>query len=193
MAGQKLIKSGLLQDVLVTPDPHTNSLLVTAPADSMDLMAALIKQLDTPTAVAQIKVFSIVNGDATSLVEMLRVLLPAEVTVAGPQLAAAEGETNLVPVRFSVDARTNSIIATGSQDDLAIIEALLLRLDEEDVQQRMNTVYRLKNSPATTWPPRSTSSSAANASCSKPRRDWSAPSSRSKAKWSWCPSRSATR
>jgi type II secretion system protein D len=53
-----------------------------------------------------------------------------------------------VPVRFSVDVRTNSIIATGSQDDLAIIEALLLRLDEEDVEQRVNTVYRLKNAPA---------------------------------------------
>ena len=31
VAGQKLIKSGLLQDVIGTPDPHTNSLLVTAP------------------------------------------------------------------------------------------------------------------------------------------------------------------
>lgn len=148
VAGQRLIKSGLLQDVIVTPDPHTNSLLVTAPADSMGLMAALIEQLDTPTAVAQIKVFKIVNGDASSLIEMLRILLPAETLVAGPQLAAAEGETNLVPVRFSVDMRTNSIIATGSQDDLAIIEALLLRLDEEDVEQRVNTVYRLKNAPA---------------------------------------------
>ncbi len=148
VARQKLIRSGLLQDVVVTPDPHTNSLLVTGPADSMDLVAALIEQLDTPTAVAQIKVFKIVNGDANSLIEMLRVLLPAEATVAGPQLAAAEGETNLVPVRFSVDQRTNSIIATGSQDDLAIIEALLLRLDEEDVEQRVNTVYRLKNAPA---------------------------------------------
>ena len=148
VAGQKLIRSGLLQDVIVTADPHTNSLLVTAPADSLDLVAALIEQLDTPTAVAQIKVFKIVNGDANSLIEMLRVLLPAEATVAGPQLAGAEGESTLVPVRFSVDTRTNSIIATGSQADLAIIEALLLRLDEEDVEQRVNTVYRLKNAPA---------------------------------------------
>ena len=134
--------------MIVTPDPRTNTLLVTAPADSMELMAALIEQLDTPTAVAQIKVFTIVNGDANSLVEMLRILLPAEATVAGPQLAAAEGETTLVPVRFSVDTRTNSIIASGSQGDLAIVEAMLLRLDEEDVEQRKNTVYRLKNAPA---------------------------------------------
>lgn len=148
VAGQRLTKSGLLRDVIITANPHTNSLIVTAPADSMDLVAALIEQLDLPTGVAQIKVFKIVNGDANSLIEMLRILLPAEVTVAGPQLAGAEGETNLVPVRFSVDMRTNSIIATGSQEDLAIIEALLLRLDEEDIEQRVNTVYRLKNAPA---------------------------------------------
>ncbi len=52
--------------MIVTPDPHTNSLIVTAPAESMDLLAALIEQLDTPTAVAQIKVFRIVNGDANA-------------------------------------------------------------------------------------------------------------------------------
>lgn len=148
VAGQRLVKSGLLRDVIITANPHTNSLIVTAPAESMDLVAALIEQLDVPTGVAQIKVFKVVNGDANSLIEMLRILLPAEATVAGPQLAGAEGETNLVPVRFSVDMRTNSIIATGSQEDLAIIEALLLRLDQEDVEQRVNSVYRLKNAPA---------------------------------------------
>ena len=41
-----------------------------------------------------------------------------------------------------------SIIATGSEGDLTIIEALLTRLDEEDVQSRINEVYRLKNAPA---------------------------------------------
>ena len=52
-----------------------------------------------------------------------------------------------MPVRFSVDSRTNSIIATGSEGDLRIIEALLLRLDEEDEQQRETTVYPLRNAP----------------------------------------------
>ncbi len=109
---------------------------------------ALIEQLDSPTAVAQIKVFKVINGDASTLVEMLRGLLPPELSIAGPQLAGAEGETTLVPIRFTVDTRTNCIIATGSQGDLSIIEALLLRLDEDDVEQRENTVYRLKNAPA---------------------------------------------
>ncbi len=147
--GERILKSGILIDVQITPDPRINALVVSAPAESMGLIAALIDQLDSPAAVAQIKVFGIVNGDANNLVEMLRTLLPtAAGTTAGPQLAGAEGETSLIPVRFSVDARTNSIIATGSEGDLRIIEALLLRLDAEDVQQRTNAVYRLRNAPA---------------------------------------------
>jgi len=146
--GRRLLRSGVLSDVQITPDPHTNSLMVAAPAESMPLLAELIEQLDSPTGVAQIKVFEILNGDANSLIEMLRTLLPAETMVAGPQLAGAEGESTLVPVRFSVDTRTNSIIATGSQGDLEIIEVLLLRLDQKEVEQRKNEIYRLKNSPA---------------------------------------------
>jgi type II secretion system protein D len=42
--------------------------------------------------------------------------------------------------------RTNSIIASGSQGDLGIVEAILLRLDESDARQRKTTIYRLKNS-----------------------------------------------
>jgi len=147
-SGEKLLTSGLLNDVRITPDVRTNALIVSAPAESINLLATLIEQLDSPTAVAQIKVFRITNGDAASLVEMLRSLLPSGEGTPGPQLPEAEGESSLVPVQFAVDTRTNSIIATGSKGDLKIIEALLLRLDEEDEQPRRNAVYRLKNAPA---------------------------------------------
>jgi general secretion pathway protein D len=147
--GQRLIRSGVLDDVQITPDMRTNTLVVSAPAESIDLMAALIEHLDSPSAVAQIKVFRIRNGDATAMATMLQGLLPSAATTGTrPQLPGAEGESSLVPVRFSVDTRTNSIIATGSEGDLTIIEALLTRLDEEDVDARVNEVYRLKNAPA---------------------------------------------
>jgi len=66
----------------------------------------------------------------------------------GPALQSASGESSLVPLRFSTDSRTNSIIATGSIADLAVVEAILLRLDEEDQTGRRNQVYRLQNAPA---------------------------------------------
>jgi len=146
--GERLLKSGILNDVRVTPDPRTNTLLVSAPAESMDLIGALIDHLDQlPAAVVQIKVFKIVNGEASSLVQMLQTLLGTS-TGVGPQLPRAESESSLAPLRFSVDSRTNSIIASGSSGDLTIVEAILLRLDEKDVKNRRSTIFRLRNSPA---------------------------------------------
>lgn len=148
--GQKVLESGILGDIRITPDPRTNSLLISAPAETIELLAALVEQLDAiPAAVAQIKVFTIINGDAASLVEMLRNLLENRTAGLGPQLAGAEGEDSLAPLRFSVDLRTNSIIATGAAGELNIVEAILLRLDQSDAQERQTAVYRLKNAPAT--------------------------------------------
>lgn len=147
-AGEKVLRSGVLDEVQITPNPLNNSLILSGPAESMDLLDALVKQLDVVGSSAQIKVFRVENGDAASLVQMLRSLLPAE-TSPSLKLSSDAEEPSLAPLRFSIDARTNSIIATGSEGDLRIIEALLLRLDEKEFSQRRNTVYRLKNAPAT--------------------------------------------
>ncbi len=150
--GQRRLSSGILADVRITADPRANALIVTAPAESMPLIEALIKQLDQPPAVrAEIKVFTIVNGDAQALTAMLMDLF-AQTAVPGqaaPVSAAGEGETSLIPVRFVADPRTNSIIAAGSRSDLLVAEAILLRLDETDLKKRKTSVYRLKNTPAT--------------------------------------------
>ena len=58
------------------------------------------------------------------------------------------GAGGLVRMQFSVDERTNSIIAAGTRQDLAVVEAILLRLDEGDVRERTNVVYRLNNASA---------------------------------------------
>lgn len=150
--GQRRLSSGILADVRITADTRANALIVTAPAESMPLIEALIKQLDQPPAVrAEIKVFTIVNGDAQALTTVLMDLF-AQAAVPGqaaPLSAAGEGETSLIPVRFVADPRTNSIIAAGSRSDLLVAEAILLRLDEGDLKNRKTTVYRLKNTPAT--------------------------------------------
>jgi general secretion pathway protein D len=161
--GGKLLESGLLSEVRVTADVGGNALLVTGPSKSMGLIAALIKELDNlPTARAQIKVFTIVNGDATSLSTMLQTLLGQTRTNRAairrghrsmpfltPSLQTAASESTLLPVRFGVDQRTNSIIATGSEGDLGVVEAILLRLDEHSLRKQQTVVYWLANAPAT--------------------------------------------
>ena len=147
--GQRILRSGTLENVQITPNPRNNTIIVSSPRENLELIAALIQQLDSPGVQAQIKVFQIVNGDAASLVETLRSLLPSQPRITvGPQLPTAPGETSLAPLRFSVDVRSNSIIATGSEGDLRIVEALLVKLDQSNTMQRKTTVYQLKNSPA---------------------------------------------
>jgi len=149
-AGQQIVRSGMLGEVQVTPNPRNNTLIVTGPPEAMELIAAFIRQLDTPGDRAQIKVFRVINGDATNLVTMLRSLLPSQVgsPELGPQLPSAPEEDSLVPLRFTVEVRSNSIIAVGSEGDLQIVEALLTRLDESEGMTRRNVVYLLKNSAA---------------------------------------------
>ncbi len=156
----RLIRSGIMDDVQVTADPNINALLVRAPEESMELIAALIKELDQlPDMEALIKVFTVVNSDATNLAAMLQSLFGQQVTAGQgnvngifgftqPQAVQSAGEGSLVPLTFAVDVRTNSIIASGSSSDLIVVETLLLRLDESDVAKRQLTVVRLKNAPA---------------------------------------------
>jgi type II secretory pathway component GspD/PulD (secretin) len=53
-----------------------------------------------------------------------------------------------VPLRFSVDQRTNTIIATGNPGDLDAVRALILTLDRGGQTERINTVIKLHNAPA---------------------------------------------
>jgi len=160
---QSHLKSGILFGVRVIADQNRNALIVIGPSNSMPLLEALIDELDQlPNASAQIKVFTIVNGDATNLAIMLQQLFGQEVTAGTGSFgqasfvrsafqagtATAGGEGSLVPIRFAIDQRTNSIVASGSESDLSVVEAILARLDEDGIETRRNIVYRLQNAPA---------------------------------------------
>jgi type II secretory pathway component GspD/PulD (secretin) len=155
------LQSGILSDIRVTPDAHANSLIVTASEKSMDLIEALIQNLDRPTnTVSEIKVFTLEHADASQMVQQLNALFNSQQQGGGNQgqqrqllgmiLANADdASSSLVPLKFSVDTRTNSVIAVGSGDALRVVEAIMLRLDESDLRARKNMVVRLNNSPAT--------------------------------------------
>ncbi len=154
--GRQVLQSGVLAGVTVNADPRANTLIVSAPPESMALMAALIEQLDVaPDAVALLKVFTIKNGDAVSLAEMLQDLFSTgdQGGGGGQQGGGGGGGANqagnrIFSLRFSVDERTNSIIVAGSSDELLVVEAVLVRLDASDSRQRINHVYKLKNADA---------------------------------------------
>ena len=80
-------------------------MIISSPPENLDLLEGIVHQLDNlPAAQAQIKVFTIVNGDATSLSSTLQTLFtgqPAPGQQGGaaallPLLlqSASSGETN---------------------------------------------------------------------------------------------------
>ncbi len=148
--GQPIVTSGILGSSLITVNERNNTIIAQSSPENLPLIEKLIEQLDTPGQIAKIKIFPIKNGDASALVETLRALLPAQApgSPGTAQLSSAPDETALLPLRFTVDARGNNVIVVGSDGDLKIVEALILRLDESDSMQRKSTVYQLKNSPA---------------------------------------------
>ncbi|HEX4412953.1 MAG TPA: secretin N-terminal domain-containing protein, partial [Lacipirellulaceae bacterium] len=141
----------------VVADQRTNSLIVIASPRDIAQVLALVQRIDTPGASAELKVFTVVNGDAQALMEMLRSLfsIPGESQGGGgggntnnPNAGGGGGslgQAGPVRMQFSVDTRTNSIVAVGTREDLAVVEAILLRLDEGDLRERQTIVYRLNN------------------------------------------------
>lgn len=164
-AGQKL-RSGILADIRINSDDRSNTVIVTAPEESLPLVRELISRLDRPaTNVAEVKHFQLRNADASSVSNLLGQLFGTGQTnqnqgggqggnnqnaqqPAGIQLAAAENSSSVVPLRFSVDSRTNSIVAIGTAEALDVVDALILRLDASDIRDRKNKVFRLKNTEA---------------------------------------------
>ena len=153
----QVLDSGILAGAVVTADVNSNAVVVRAPAASMPLIGELIRQLDqAPGIDSLVKVFTIENGDALQLVTELQNLFGDDASTFGTSVGAgnlppatASGESSLVPLRFSADQRTNSIIASGGAEDLDVVESILLRLDSEGFAERITEVIWLRHQTAT--------------------------------------------
>lgn len=150
----EVVRSSILFDTRITADENSNSLVIKAPQGSMDLIELLVEQLDKlPDVESRIKVYELENASAPQIIETIQALF--ETTQGGG--GAGAGGTNIVPLetggfdttivslRLAADARSNTIIAAGAQGDLDIIEALVVRLDEDIESDYLHRVYRLQN------------------------------------------------
>ena len=149
-AAGNLISATVLYNVTFTADTRSNTLIVAAPPDTMAIVEQLIQKIDRlPTAESKIRVFTLANGDAFALTTLLtNIFAPGAATQVIPvRPGFEEGDSPLVGIRFQTDVRTNSIIAIGSEADLAIAEALLLRLDSENLNNRRMFTVKLINMP----------------------------------------------
>jgi type II secretion system protein D len=170
--GRRLLSSPLQAGISITPDRRTNSVVVSAPLDSMPLIENLIKSLDeTQVQEAEIRVFKLKNADAKQMAELLQGMfrLRASSTAAGPGTPhaityvltdpahaagdqvlarATVGSAEQLALSVTVDVRTNSLLIGGSEQYVQLAERLIKDLDASPAQERTTRLYRLRNSQA---------------------------------------------
>ncbi|HYV34469.1 MAG TPA: secretin N-terminal domain-containing protein, partial [Gemmataceae bacterium] len=162
----------ILEDTHIYSDPRTNSLVINANKDTMVMLQALIKELDVPPQyVASINVYTLKKADALAVANIIsQMLLGTTTTAAGGgaakgAAAAAGGKAGQIPtpvgpgglapegaqvvdVRITIDDRSNSIIAAGSPNDLAVIGAIIAKLEDTNVPSRLTRVFQMYNAQA---------------------------------------------
>ncbi len=151
----------LRQDIKVQADRRTNSLMVMAPADSMSMLESMIEDFDRVRPIkSEVRLFPLINSDATTMVEKLNELFKTEEGGGGgedtvkSQLVFGDlpAEFDIASVgqdlRFSADERTNTLIAAGAEIDLRMVEELVRWLDAQEAEPRLNEVIQVAYNPA---------------------------------------------
>jgi type II secretion system protein D len=152
--GSEILRKLIRQDIKITPDPRTNSLMVWAPAESMGMLESLIRDFDRIRPVqSELRLFPLLNADAEAMLQQLEELFDTE-GGAGEEvqsqlfLGGELEDINFARVgqelRFSADLRTNTLIAAGAEIDLRMVEELVRYLDSQEVEERVVEVYQAR-------------------------------------------------
>ncbi|MDG2029601.1 MAG: secretin N-terminal domain-containing protein [Phycisphaerales bacterium] len=170
---QTEVSTAVREAISLTPDARTNTIIVRAPRDAMQLIDNMIRDLDaSSTGNQDIQVFRLANADADAMADILGelfnlkqegslyVLKPREVTavvddtgVAIDQAGALGTDLTLVPdqrqaLSITVDSRTNSLLVSGTPTYLELVTDVVAKLDAEKANERETFVYPLRNAQA---------------------------------------------
>ncbi len=167
------VSTAMRESIGLTPDVRTNTIIVSAPGESMELIERMIKDLDAnSTGSKRIEVFQLANADADAMARILTelfqlrqqgslyVLKPREdVAIEVESMGATEGgelfgtDLTMVPderqaLSITVDSRTNSLIVSGTPKYLELVSGVITKLDAQSANERETLVYKLRNAQA---------------------------------------------
>jgi len=125
-------------------DAATNILVVAARDDVMPLITDVVETMDVPGAgsLTTVRLYPMLHADATALGKIVSSLY----TGPNAQLIRNEDKPTV-----AVDARTNSLVISGSDKAFAMLDVLLKQLDRKTpIELRDIRLVTLKNADATT-------------------------------------------
>lgn len=115
--------------VAVAATPGNDGLIVTAPAGSLAVIDRFLELIDqSPMGdIAAIRQYQLQFADATQVMQTLQRVFQSQFQAVRQQVSRSGAM--LVQAQFTADARTNSIMVTGTEEQFAEVDRLLAALD----------------------------------------------------------------
>ncbi len=178
------IDGAIRDQVTLTPDLRSNSVMVNAPPEMLALIEEIVQDVDdTASGSRKIEKFQLQNADARQMAELLKdtfrlqqqgnafILIPPRnvdpnAANAGktpnpdgssPEVPLDPGfeGTTVTPVpderqqlSIAIDSRTNTLIVSGTEEYLDLVRKLVSDLDKVEANERIQSVYHLRNAKA---------------------------------------------
>ncbi len=156
-AGDGLIM--LKGEVRISSDPRTNSLIISASREKIDLVMDVVEKLDVDTeAEVQVRFFPMEYADATMVAQQLNNIFEQPqggISAAGSRrfpwqfsrpggAAQTTGYAGLKRNVVVADVRTNSVVVTATEQNMRSFEIIIDKLDAPKVLSEITRVFPLK-------------------------------------------------
>jgi general secretion pathway protein D len=149
---REALEAALRARVTSAADERTNTLVVTAPANTLRVIEQLLEKLDAdPASVSEIRVFPLTYADATSAAKLITSIFKPEDAQRDPnQPRRRDGSDLAVNARVNAasDERTNSLVVTAPTETLAVVAKLLQSLDANPAASSEVKAVRLSHADA---------------------------------------------
>lgn len=121
----------------------TNTLILTDSAANIDRLVQIIRKLDVPSSMNQLKLFSLQDAEAEEVAKIANTLL-AKQAVSRVKNRNAQKADQVIAY-----PRTNTLLVMASDENIALLTDLINRLDVPQDQERSRiNVYYLQNADA---------------------------------------------
>ncbi|MHC4293979.1 MAG: secretin N-terminal domain-containing protein [Planctomycetota bacterium] len=138
----KMTKLDASESITVTANRDTNSVIVVAPADSMEVIAQLIERLDVPSQIEEVRLIQLNNIDPELAAEKLR-----SIFAKGPKRprkgAPAQG------ILIEADSESGLLMVRTDDETFKRIHTLAIQLDTTSPPRGKARIIHLKNADPT--------------------------------------------
>ncbi len=141
--------------VNIVADERTNTIVVTAPTDTLKVIDGIITELDgNPVPASELRAFPLTYADAEATSKLVTSLFKPDdnsrnfMSYYWGGGGGQQEQTPKIKINVTFDERTNSVIVTAPVDVLKSVEALIKQLDSNPVSQGELRTYPLKYADA---------------------------------------------